>query len=199
MWWSAVCPFGASACTCTVQVHHFMWVEHGRCEAARSAPGDATACIRGVRGWAHAGTLHTPQSATPPPAPLPARSPHPYLPLHLPCASPPSPTHPNPFTPPTHPPILNPLLPPPPQMRLQATGRGRLLIHSYGSITRYDLAPGEKRIIGESPPVARIRYGTAATATTTCTAGLTGRPGRQTRTNTGGEAQNAAAAASSGV
>lgn len=37
---------------------------------------------------------------------------------------------------------------------MQATGRGRLLIHSYGSITRYDLAPGEKRIIDNGYLVA---------------------------------------------
>ena len=32
---------------------------------------------------------------------------------------------------------------------MEANGRGRLLICSYGAITRYDLAPGEKRKIGE--------------------------------------------------
>ena len=32
---------------------------------------------------------------------------------------------------------------------MEATGCGRLLVCSYGAITRYDLAPGERRKIGK--------------------------------------------------
>ncbi|PNH09983.1 hypothetical protein TSOC_003320 [Tetrabaena socialis] len=41
---------------------------------------------------------------------------------------------------------------------MDATGRGRLLICSYGSIMRYDLAPGERRKIGGWPAVRQLPY-----------------------------------------